>query len=407
MKIQSIPTTYSGLDSERLALVPKGINAEFFTTDADPNLGGKHYIWTGAVWRQINPGGGPGGAAWGSITGTLSSQVDLQSALDDKTTLPAVKADADIADAIIKKHSNSLDHSNANDPSSTEKAALAGTAGSPSGTNKFVTNADARNTDARAPTAHSHTPAEAGAEPANSNIQTHVTSAHAPSDAQKNSDITKAEIEAKLTGEISSHTHAGGSGTPEIWMSKVHAAYGDGDPYDAAQAGLSAAVAISPVFTPTNIGVTVGRLVAFRFTQPITVANVRWYGIAAVSGIYTAAIYRDSDGARLWAPGAISTLANAWSSAAWAQTLLADTLYWLGIGASTTGTTAGFCGPNRPREAAMSLANPAFAGLSAVGLRWSQVALTAGSWPATLPTKVNAVAWTGSIPIFYLCASGY
>jgi hypothetical protein len=53
---------------------------------------------------------------------------------------------------------------------------------------------------------------QVGAEQANSNIQTHVTSAHAPSDAQKNSDITKAEIEAKLTGEISTHTHAGGGG---------------------------------------------------------------------------------------------------------------------------------------------------------------------------------------------------
>jgi hypothetical protein len=52
----------------------------------------------------------------------------------------------------------------------------------------------------------------AAKEPANANIQTHVTSAHAPSNAQKNSDITKGEIEAKLTGEISSHTHAGGGG---------------------------------------------------------------------------------------------------------------------------------------------------------------------------------------------------
>jgi len=46
-------------------------------------------------------------------------------------------------------------------------------------------------------------------EPANANIQAHVASPHAPADAQKNSDITKAEIEAKLIGEISSHTHAG------------------------------------------------------------------------------------------------------------------------------------------------------------------------------------------------------
>lgn len=40
----------------------------------------------------------------------------------------------------------------------------------------------------------------------------HSQTAHAPATAQKNSDITKAEIEAKLTGVISSHSHA--SGTP-------------------------------------------------------------------------------------------------------------------------------------------------------------------------------------------------
>lgn len=37
---------------------------------------------------------------------------------------------------------------------------------------------------------------------------THSQSTHAPSNAQKNSNITKAEIEAKLTGEITSHSHA-------------------------------------------------------------------------------------------------------------------------------------------------------------------------------------------------------
>lgn len=35
----------------------------------------------------------------------------------------------------------------------------------------------------------------------------HSQSTHAPANAQKNSDITKAEIEAKLTGNITSHTH--------------------------------------------------------------------------------------------------------------------------------------------------------------------------------------------------------
>jgi len=42
---------------------------------------------------------------------------------------------------------------------------------------------------------------------------THKGIAHAPSDAQKNSDITKSEIENKLTGEINTHTHPAGPGS--------------------------------------------------------------------------------------------------------------------------------------------------------------------------------------------------
>lgn len=57
------------------------------------------------------------------------------------------------------------------------------------------------------PEAHAHP-----YEPANANIQAHVVAAHAPSTAQANADITKAEIETKLTGAISSHSHAGGAG---------------------------------------------------------------------------------------------------------------------------------------------------------------------------------------------------
>jgi len=83
-------------------------------------------------------------------------------------------------------------------------------------TGTAVVTADSRLSDARTPLTHIH-----DYEPHNDNIQTHVTSAHAPSNAQKNSDITKAEIEAKLTGEISSHTHAGGSGESEVIVLKV------------------------------------------------------------------------------------------------------------------------------------------------------------------------------------------
>lgn len=93
-----------------------------------------------------------------------------------------------------------------------------------------VVDGDARLSNARTPTAHAHaegdvtglTAALAGKaasghnhsgvyEPANANIQAHVISAHAPANAQANADITKAEIEAKLTGVISSHSHTGGA----------------------------------------------------------------------------------------------------------------------------------------------------------------------------------------------------
>ena len=270
----------------------------------------------------------------------------------------------------------------------------------------------------KAPTTHGHAQSEvtglvtalAGKEPANSNIQTHVTSAHAPSNAQKNSDILKAEIEAVLTGTISTHSHAGGGGSNELWEGKLAVAMFDGNPNGEPITALSSNTTLSPTVTPTNITATVGRIIAFRLKTAIIVTTIRWYGIGAVSNIYTAAIYRDSDGARLWNPGAISTTANAWgnnTAGGLPITFAADTLYWLGIGANTTGTTAGFCTPALPRVAAYGLAAPAFAGLTSVGLRFAQVALTAGAWPATLPAKANAGAWTGFVPVFYLCAAGF
>jgi hypothetical protein len=51
---------------------------------------------------------------------------------------------------------------------------------------------------------HNH---DSAYEAKNANIQAHISSAHAPSNAQKNSDILKAEIEAVLTGAIPTHTH--------------------------------------------------------------------------------------------------------------------------------------------------------------------------------------------------------
>lgn len=72
-------------------------------------------------------------------------------------------------------------------------------------THRFVSDTEKTTWNGKADGNHTHTGVY---EPANANIQSHVASAHAPANAQKNSDITLAEIEAKLTGVISSHSHA-------------------------------------------------------------------------------------------------------------------------------------------------------------------------------------------------------
>lgn len=56
----------------------------------------------------------------------------------------------------------------------------------------------------------------------------HSQSAHAPSTAQKNSDITKAEIEAKLIGEISTHYHASDSTKAPTMHAVADGTYGLG-----------------------------------------------------------------------------------------------------------------------------------------------------------------------------------
>jgi len=123
---------------------------------------------------------------------TVLTQTNLSNAVDEAhpqgaggIDLATVKADVDIADALTKKHTAGSDnqdlsgkvdkiidyslvvnteiakiHANTNDPTADQKAALAGTNGTPSITNKLVTDTDPRNTNARTPSTHSHVPGD-------------------------------------------------------------------------------------------------------------------------------------------------------------------------------------------------------------------------------------------------------
>lgn len=73
---------------------------------------------------------------------------------------------------------------------------------------RFVTDAEKSTWNAKSNLALGETSATAYRGDRGKVAYDHSQSAHAPSNAQKNSDITKAEIEAKLTGDITSHTHS-------------------------------------------------------------------------------------------------------------------------------------------------------------------------------------------------------
>ncbi len=107
-----------------------------------------------AYATDTNEFGSYSGAAWawdigggGDVTGsgTIGTLAKFTAA---KTIGNATNTDTQVAAAVTASHANT------NDPTADEKAALVGTSGTPSTSNKYVTNADSRNSDARVPTAH-------------------------------------------------------------------------------------------------------------------------------------------------------------------------------------------------------------------------------------------------------------
>ncbi len=64
-------------------------------------------VWDGVTWNDVSGGGG-GGASWGSITGTLSSQTDLAAALAAKAPLAASVQSVTSASTITPTASNDM-----------------------------------------------------------------------------------------------------------------------------------------------------------------------------------------------------------------------------------------------------------------------------------------------------------
>lgn len=94
----------------------------------------------------------------------------------------------DLTDALKTSYDNAVTHASSNHaPANAQK-------------NSDITKAEIETKLTGDISTHSHSAYDAAV--------THASSAHAPSNAQKNSDITKSEIEAKLTGDIGTHSHS-------------------------------------------------------------------------------------------------------------------------------------------------------------------------------------------------------
>jgi hypothetical protein len=118
-------------------------NVVNFTTIAVPQVGDVLL----ASYR-LSGSGQAGAAAGGALTGYFPSPSLAPGAVADLH----IAANAAIAES--KLALNFPTHSPANDPSSDQKLALAGTSGTPSGSNRYVTDQDPRMTNARNPSGH-------------------------------------------------------------------------------------------------------------------------------------------------------------------------------------------------------------------------------------------------------------
>jgi hypothetical protein len=131
-------------------------NSITFASGSTPQLGD---ILTASY--RLADSGNPLGQAGGALAGQYPDPtLGLGVVVDDN-----VSATAGIEES--KLALNYPTHSNANDPTSDEKAALSGTAGAPSASNPYVTAQDSRLSDARQPLGHAllgaaHTDTSAG-----------------------------------------------------------------------------------------------------------------------------------------------------------------------------------------------------------------------------------------------------
>jgi hypothetical protein len=115
----------------------------------------------------------------------------------------------------------------------------------------------------------------------------HSQTAHAPSNAQKNSDITKAEIEAKLTGTITSHNHSG---------TYAPASHNHASNTINAMTGYSKPSSTSAISTSDSLNSAIGKLEKSLSDIDAVVKNIQATGSTLTLGETSTTAYRGDRG---------------------------------------------------------------------------------------------------------------
>lgn len=94
MNNQFSRTFWVGTATERAVFAPTMVGTRFFTTDTT-----KLAIWTGSIWLDIGPGAA-GNVYWGGIQGTITNQTDLMLQLNGKANSSHTHAESDVTNLI-------------------------------------------------------------------------------------------------------------------------------------------------------------------------------------------------------------------------------------------------------------------------------------------------------------------
>lgn len=191
------------------------------------------------------------------------------------------------------------------------------------------------------------------------------------------------------------------SGTPD-WVAQtsnaIFGAMGDGNPYPLWQTAM---LSVNQL-TPTNIGVTVIRLMKFRLPKQLIVNHVHIPALGSTTAI-AFAIYRASDGVRMWTN--TPSLSAGWVDVTTGTpfTLAADTDYWMAFVATGTSATACLMAvPTNTNFMARSETTSPIVG-KGIGIpELAQAATTGGALPDPLGTVATPSAWTNLHTFIFL-----